>query len=263
MSKRTGDPITLGSGKLYCTEYVNAVPDFAGIKALCIPENRLALIKSGASLEYTQETYTEKDDLGIVAKTITTSEEVKLKGGLLTWTGNTLSVLIDRSNVQEIHETKSVKTRVAAEGVQLLRVDPTAYPMEVDQYAGCWATVNGQRFFIGANTTDTFTCYVDETKTRPMSITCDEGATITIEVAGGYRATKIGGAGNAKGKYYVLVFHHEDKQDGDLWLVIVGRNTAGLSITFKNDEGSLVEPEFTAKPHDEEGTLVVLYEQLG
>lgn len=181
MAKRTGDPITLGSGKLYFEEYADKVPTFEEVKALCVAEKRLALIKGGASLTYTEETHEEKDDLGIVSKIITTKEEVKFKGGLLTWTGNTLGVLVDRSKVTE---------------------------------------------------------------------------------AAGVRTTKIGGAGNAKGKYYVLVFHHEDKTDGDLWVVIVGRNTAGLALTFAADNGSVIEPEFTAKPHDEDGTLVVVYEEL-
>ena len=179
MAKRTGDPITLGSGKLYFQEYADKVPDFAGVKALCVKDNRLALIKGGASLTYTEETYEEKDDLGLASKVLTTKEDVKLKCGLLTWTGATIGVLVDRS---------------------------------------------------------------------------------TVTTATGVRTTKIGGAGNAKGKYYVLVFHHEDKTDGDLWVVIVGRNTVGLSLTFNSETGSVIEPEFTAKPHDDDGTLVVIYE---
>lgn len=182
MAKRTGDPITLGSGKLYYQEYTNAVPaDLDAVKALCVTKNRLGLIKSGASLTYTEETYEEKDDLGLASKVITTKEDVKLKAGLITWTGSTLSVLVDRSTVTE---------------------------------------------------------------------------------ASGVRTTKIGGAGHAKGKYYVLVFHHEDPTDGDLWVVIVGRNTVGLSLTFAAESGSLIEPEFTAKPHDEDGTLVTIYEDI-
>jgi hypothetical protein len=181
MAKRKGDPITLGSGKLYFQEYTDTIPTFEAVKALCVAENRLALIKGGAALEYTEETYEEKDDLGLASKVITTTEDVKLKCGLLTWTGNAINVLVDRSKVTE---------------------------------------------------------------------------------ANGVRTTKIGGAGNAKGKYYVIVFHYEDKQDGDLWVVIVGRNTAGLAITFATDAGSTIEPEFTAKPHDEDGTLVVIYEEL-
>lgn len=182
MAKRKGDPITLGSGKLYFQEYTDTVPDFAGIQALCVKENRLGLIKNGAALTYTEETYEEKDDLGLASKVITTKEEVKLKCGFITWTGDTIGVLVDRSTVTE------------AEGV---------------------------------------------------------------------RTTKIGGAGHTKGKYYVLVFHHEDPTDGDLWVVIVGRNTVGLSLTFASESGSLLEPEFTAKPHDDDGTLVTIYEELG
>lgn len=183
MPKRTGDPITLGSGKLYYQEHTGStMPNFEAIKALCTDTNRLGLIKSGASLTYTEETYEEKDDLGLVSKIITTKEEVKFKAGLITWTGNTLGVLIDRSTVST--------------------------------------------------------------------------------TAGSVRTTKIGGAGNTKGKYYTLVFHHEDETDGDLWVVIVGRNTAGLSLTFASESGSMIEPEFTAKPHDDDGTLVTIYEEL-
>ena len=182
MAKRTGDPITLGSGKLYYSEYTDDSSfAFADIKALCIDDNRLGLIKSGATLTYTEETYEEKDDLGLASKVITTKEEVKLKCGLITWTGNTISVLVDRSSVDS---------------------------------------------------------------------------------AAGVRTTKIGGAGHTKGKYYVLVFHHEDPTDGDLYVVIVGRNTVGLSLTFATESGSLLEPEFTAKPHDDDGTLVAIYEEL-
>lgn len=182
MAKRTGEPITLGSGKLYYQEYTDSMPNFEAIKTLCADKTkRLALIKSGATLTYTEETYEEKDDLGLASKIITTTEDVKLKCGFITWTGNTLNVLIDNSTVSE---------------------------------------------------------------------------------ADGVRTTKIGGAGNAKGKYYVLAFHHEDQTDGDIWVVIVGRNTAGLSLTFAKDAGSLIEPEFTAKPHDDDGTLVVVYEEL-
>lgn len=44
--------------------------------------NQLAHIKGGASLEYTAETYTAKDDLGVVQKTVLTSEDVTLKAGV-------------------------------------------------------------------------------------------------------------------------------------------------------------------------------------
>lgn len=78
---------------------------------------------------------------------------------------------------------------------------------------------------------------------------------------GGKRVTKIGGHGNAQGKYYAICFHHEDKVDGDLWVLIKGRNTAGFSLTFGNDAGTVVEPEFKAMPHDTDGTLIELIEE--
>lgn len=178
MAKRDKDTITLGSGKLYLQAFSETMPT---VDTLCKPENLLGYIKGGAALEYTQETYEEKDDLGYVSKIITTNEEALLKCGLLTWNGTTLSKLIDRCKTTE---------------------------------------------------------------------------------ASGKRTTKIGGAGNAQGGYYAICFHHEDEVDGDLWILIKGRNTAGATLTFAKDEGTVVEPEFKAMPHDDAGTLIELIEEI-
>ena len=178
MAKRDNKTITLGSGRIYLMPFSETLPT---VDSICKPENILGYIKGGAALEYTAETYEEKDDLGYVSKIITTSEEATLKCGLITWNGETLKKLIDRCQTTE---------------------------------------------------------------------------------ASGKRTTKIGGAGNAQGGYYAICFLHEDKTDGDLWVVIVGRNTVGLSLTFASDTGSVIEPEFTAKPHDDDGTLVIIYEEL-
>ena len=178
MAKRSKETITLGSGKLYLTAFAESMPT---VDDLCKPENLLAYIKGGASLEYTEETYEEKDDLGMVSKIITTSEEALLKCGLLTWNGSVLQKLLDRCKVTE---------------------------------------------------------------------------------EAGKRTTKIGGAGNAQGGYYAICFAHEDKVDGNLWILIKGRNTAGATLTFAVDEGTVIEPEFKALPHDEAGTLVELVEEI-
>ena len=82
-----------------------------------------------------------------------------------------------------------------------------------------------------------------------------------VEIKDGKRVTKIGGAGNAQGKYYAICFHHEDKADGDLWVLIKGRNTAGFALTFATDKGTVTEPEFKAMPHDTDGTLIELIEE--
>ncbi len=178
MAKRDKTNITLGSGKIYLTPYTDTVPT---VETLCVAENLLGYIQGGASLEYTEEPYEEKDDLGLVTKVITTAEEALLKCGLITWNGTTLQKLIDR-------------------------------------------------------------CSVTETA--------------------GKRTVKIGGAGNSQGKNYAICFHHEDKTDGDLWILIVGRNTAGATLTFAKDAGSKIEPEFKALPQDENGTLVQLIEEI-
>lgn len=177
--KRDTKNITLGSGKIYCAPYNDAMPT---IDTLCVDENLLGYIKGGAELSYTQETYEEKDDLGIVSKIITTSEEAILKCGLLTWNGETLKKLVDR----------------------------------------CGSTTEG-----------------------------------------GKRVTKIGGAGNAQGGYYAICFAHEDKVGGNLWVLIKGLNTAGFTLTFATDSGTVVEPEFKAMPHDDNGTLIELHEEVG
>ena len=178
MAKRDKDTITLGSGKIYLQAYADAMPT---VEDLCKDENLLGYIKGGASLEYTQETYEEKDDLGYVSKVITTNEEALLKCGLLTWNGATLQKLIDRCTTTE---------------------------------------------------------------------------------ASGKRTTKIGGQGNAQGGYYAICFMHEDKTDGNLWILIKGRNTAGATLTFASDTGTVIEPEFKAMPHDDKGTLIELIEEI-
>lgn len=178
MAKRGKDTITLGSGKIYLAEFSETMPT---VDTICVDENLLGYIKGGAALEYTQETYEEKDDLGYVSKIITTSEEAILRCGLVTWNGETLTKLLDRSKATE---------------------------------------------------------------------------------ASGKRTTKIGGAGNAKGGYYAICFFHEDKTDGNVWVLIKGLNTAGATLTFAADEGTVVEPEFKAMPHDDAGTLVEFIEEI-
>lgn len=82
-----------------------------------------------------------------------------------------------------------------------------------------------------------------------------------VQTSGGLRRILLGGAGNAQGKDWVVCFHHIDKKDGDLWVIIRGSNTAGIALTFAADEGTVVEPEFRALPQDENGTLVQILEQ--
>ena len=84
----------------------------------------------------------------------------------------------------------------------------------------------------------------------------------TSTEASGKRTTKIGGAGNGSNKQYVICFLHEDSTDGNLWVLIKGKNTAGFTLTFSTVEGTVVEPEFKALPHDDNGTLIELIEEI-
>lgn len=166
--------IVLGSGKLYFDEFTGTVPEVA---TLCTEANLLGLIKGGATLTYTPEFYEAKDDLGLVTKTILTSEEVTLTSGIMTFNGDVLKTLCDTGRVTE-----------------------------------------------------------DSAKKQ--------------------RTVKIGGVANATNSSYVFCFHHTDTQDGDIWVLIVGKNQSGFSIAFAPDSETVIDAEFKALPQDSEGTLI-------
>lgn len=83
-----------------------------------------------------------------------------------------------------------------------------------------------------------------------------------VTEADGKRTIHIGGAGNNQGKEWVICFLHEDKKDGNLWILIRGRNTAGFTLTLAADAGTVIEPEFKALPQDDKGTLITLIEEI-
>ena len=83
-----------------------------------------------------------------------------------------------------------------------------------------------------------------------------------VTEANGLRTIHIGGAGNSQGKEWVVCFFHEDKKDGSLWVIIRGTNTAGFTLTFAADAGTVIEPEFKALPQDDNGTLITLIEEI-
>nr|DAM20943.1 MAG TPA: hypothetical protein [Caudoviricetes sp.] len=87
-------------------------------------------------------------------------------------------------------------------------------------------------------------------------------STARIETKGKYRILKIGGAGNDDGKQYVILFVHEDKVEGNCYLVIVGRNSAGFTITYAADSATVIDAEFGCKPQDEDGTLIQFVEEI-
>ena len=91
---------------------------------------------------------------------------------------------------------------------------------------------------------------------------CDTARVSTSE-DGKYRKTKIGGVGNRKGAKYVICFHHIDSEDGDIWVMIVGQNHAGFTLSFAPSDATVVDAEFKAMPNlDTEGTLVNYVEEI-
>lgn len=91
---------------------------------------------------------------------------------------------------------------------------------------------------------------------------CDT-ARVTTAQDGKYRITKIGGVGNRKGAKYVICFHHIDPEDGDIWVMIVGQNQAGFTLSFAPSDATVVNAEFKAMPDlDAEGTLVNYVEEI-
>ena len=100
------EKIVLGSGKIYCVEYNGTIPENATIET---EENRLGYVQGGATLEYAPTFYEAKDDLGYVSKTILTEEEAKLKSGIMTFNGDTLTKLCATGRVTETGTTRTVK----------------------------------------------------------------------------------------------------------------------------------------------------------
>lgn len=178
--KRDAEVITLGSGDLMVKEYTDTMPEYTDFNA---STDLLGRIKGGATLEYSGEWYTAKDDTGKAVKTIITEEEATLKSGIITWNGKTLEKLCSTARVTD-----------------------------------------------------------DKVK--------------------GIRTVKIGGTANNNGKSYALCFHHIDKVDGDVWLVVRAVNQGGFSLAFAKDEETVIDAEFTCLPQDAEGTLIQYIEEI-
>ena len=88
-------------------------------------------------------------------------------------------------------------------------------------------------------------------------------STATASESGGLRTTELGGLENDNGKVYVVCLHHIDKQDGDAWYMGIGKNTEGLELAYKQDDGTVLEPTFTCEPYDNQGRLLKYIEEIG
>ena len=87
-------------------------------------------------------------------------------------------------------------------------------------------------------------------------------STARVTDAAGIRTVKIGGVGNHNGKSYALCFHHVDKADGDVWIVVRAVNQGGFSLAFVKDKETVIDAEFKCLPQDDEGTLIQYVEEI-
>lgn len=87
-------------------------------------------------------------------------------------------------------------------------------------------------------------------------------STAAVTEAESLRTTEIGGVENDDGKVYVVCLHHIDAQDGDAWYMGIGKNTEGLELAYKPDDGTVLEPTFTCEPYDSNGRLLKYIEEI-
>lgn len=74
----------------------------------------------------------------------------------------------------------------------------------------------------------------------------------------GNEMAKIGGIKNDNGKKYIIIFVHEDKVDGDVVIMIRGKNTGAIALAFANGAGTMTNPVFTAEPFDADGATSII-----
>ena len=87
-------------------------------------------------------------------------------------------------------------------------------------------------------------------------------STARVTTSNGVKTVKIGGIGNYDGKSYVIHFLHEDDEEGDIRITIVGSNEAGFEMSFAKDKETVINAEFKAQPHDSDGTLILYSEVI-
>lgn len=107
------EKITLGSGHLYATEFLNTLPENNTIE---VESNLLGYIQGGATITYKPTFYEAKDDLGVVSKKFITEEEAILKSGLMTWNGKTLQKLCSTARITEDTSTKTRIVKIGGSG---------------------------------------------------------------------------------------------------------------------------------------------------
>lgn len=87
-------------------------------------------------------------------------------------------------------------------------------------------------------------------------------ARVTKDVSTKKRTIKIGGLANAANKSYAVAFQYKGDGKKGLTVLIVGKNTAGFTVSFSSDNATVIDAEFKAQALDNDGTLVVIEETV-
>lgn len=87
-------------------------------------------------------------------------------------------------------------------------------------------------------------------------------ARVTQSVDNKKRTIKIGGLANAANKSYAVAFQYKGDGKKGLTVLIVGKNTAGFTVSFSSDNATVIDAEFKAQALDNDGTLVVIEETI-
>lgn len=87
-------------------------------------------------------------------------------------------------------------------------------------------------------------------------------ARVTVEEGTKKRTIKIGGLAHAANKSYAVAFQYKGDGKKGLTVLIVGKNTAGFTVSFSSDNATVIDAEFKAQALDNDGTLVVIEETI-
>lgn len=82
-----------------------------------------------------------------------------------------------------------------------------------------------------------------------------ETAEIIEDKETGKVTIKIGGLSKKKDERYIIGFEHYSKK---LRIIIIGHNTEGFTLSFKQDAATVVDVDFSAEAMDDTGTLVII-----
>lgn len=87
-----------------------------------------------------------------------------------------------------------------------------------------------------------------------------QGAASSYTDNSGVRKLTLGGRGAREMKQYVIHFVHEIDSNNKMKITLVGTASNGFSLAFAANDATVIDAEFKAISHDENGTQVIITE---